>query len=47
MYRLYEVVGVYDNTLKEVIQGKVGDGAMSAINFSVDLGNRKTQNKIV
>ncbi|WP_075186216.1 cyanase [Teredinibacter haidensis] len=37
VYRLYEVVGVYGDTLKEVIQEKFGDGIMSAIDFSMDV----------
>ena len=37
IYRLYEVVGVYGPTLKEVIQEKFGDGIMSAIDFSMDI----------
>ena len=37
IYRLYEVVGVYGDTLKEVIQEKFGDGIMSAIDFSMDI----------
>lgn len=37
IYRLYEVVGVYGETLKEVIQEKFGDGIMSAIDFSMDV----------
>lgn len=35
IYRLYEIVGVYGETLKEVIQEKFGDGIMSAIDFSM------------
>ncbi|AEF54335.1 cyanase [Marinomonas posidonica] len=35
IYRLYEIVGVYGPTLKEVIQEKFGDGIMSAIDFSM------------
>ena len=35
IYRLYEVVGVYGETLKDVIQEKFGDGIMSAIDFSM------------
>ncbi|QCI12427.1 cyanase [Pseudomonas putida] len=35
IYRLYEVVGVYGPTLKDVIQEKFGDGIMSAIDFSM------------
>lgn len=34
-YRFYEIVGVYGETLKEVIQEKFGDGIMSAIDFSM------------
>lgn len=37
IYRLYEVVGVYGDTLKEVIQEKFGDGIMSAIDFSMEV----------
>ena len=37
IYRLYEVVGVYGPTLKEVIQEKFGDGIMSAIDFSLEV----------
>jgi len=35
IYRLYEIVGVYGPTLKEVIHEKFGDGIMSAIDFSM------------
>ena len=37
IYRLYEVVGVYGETLKDVVQEKFGDGIMSAIDFSMDI----------
>ena len=37
IYRFYELVGVYGETLKEVIQEKFGDGIMSAIDFSMEL----------
>lgn len=37
IYRIYEVVGVYGETLKEVIQEKFGDGIMSAIDFSMEV----------
>ncbi len=37
IYRLYEVVGVYGDTLKQVIQEKFGDGIMSAIDFSMNV----------
>jgi len=35
IYRLYEVVGVYGETLKEIIHEKFGDGIMSAIDYSM------------
>ncbi len=37
IYRLYEIVGVYGETLKHVIQEKFGDGIMSGIDFSMDV----------
>lgn len=37
VYRLYEVVGVYGDTIKEIIGEKFGDGIMSAIDFSMDI----------
>ncbi len=41
VYRLYEIVGVYGDTLKEVIQEKFGDGIMSAIDFSMDVDKQE------
>ena len=41
VYRFYEVVGVYGDTLKEVIQEKFGDGIMSAIDFSMDVSKEE------
>ncbi|QID16577.1 cyanase [Nitrogeniibacter mangrovi] len=41
IYRLYEIVGVYGETLKEVIQEQFGDGIMSAIDFSLDVGKEE------
>jgi len=38
VYRLYEIVGVYGETLKEIIHEKFGDGIMSAIDFSMTVG---------
>ena len=35
IYRLYEIVGVYGDTIKELIQEKGGDGIMSAIDFDM------------
>ena len=37
VYRLYEMVGVYGDTIKEIIAEKFGDGIMSAIDFSMDI----------
>lgn len=37
IYRLYEIVGVYGDTLKELIQEKGGDGIMSAIDFEMSV----------
>ncbi|WP_441294106.1 cyanase, partial [Aureimonas sp. AU40] len=37
IYRLYEIVGVYGDTLKELIQEKCGNGIMSAIDFSMEV----------
>lgn len=37
IYRLYEIVGVYGETLKEVIQEKCGNGIMSAIDFEMSV----------
>jgi cyanate lyase len=41
IYRLYEVVGVYGETIKEVIHEKFGDGIMSAIDFSMNIGKEE------
>lgn len=37
VYRLYEMVGVYGDTMKAIIQEKFGDGIMSAIDFSMEI----------
>ena len=37
IYRFYEIVGVYGETIKELIAEKFGDGIMSAIDFSMDI----------
>lgn len=37
IYRLYEIVGVYGETIKEVIHEQFGDGIMSAIDFSMNI----------
>ena len=35
IYGFYEIIGVYGQTLKELIQEKGGDGIMSAIDFEM------------
>jgi cyanate lyase len=37
IYRFYEIVSVYGETLKELIQEKGGDGIMSAIDFDMSV----------
>ncbi len=37
LYRFYEAVGVYGETMKELIHEKFGDGIMSAIDFSLKI----------
>lgn len=37
VYRFYEIVGVYGETIKELIGEKFGDGIMSAIDFSMHI----------
>ena len=37
MYRFYEMLQVYDTTLKALIHEKFGDGIISAINFKLDV----------
>jgi len=37
IYRFYEIVGVYGETLKELIHEKGGDGIMSAIDFEMSV----------
>ncbi|HTF80915.1 MAG TPA: cyanase [Cytophagales bacterium] len=37
IYRLYEIVLIYGDTIKQVIHEKVGDGIMSAIDFSMHI----------
>ena len=38
IYRLNEIVAVYGTTIKELIHEEFGDGIMSAIDFSLDVG---------
>lgn len=42
IYRLYEMVNVYGDSIKEVIHEQFGDGIMSAIDFTMDI--EKEQN---
>lgn len=37
IYRFYEIVGVYGETIKALIHERFGDGIMSAIDFSMDI----------
>ena len=37
IYRLYEIVGVYGPTIKELIHEQFGDGIMSAIDFTMHI----------
>ena len=37
IYRFYEIVGVYGETIKELIHEKFGDGIMSAIDFTMNI----------
>lgn len=37
IYRWYEIVGVYGQTIKEIIHDEFGDGIMSAIDFTMDI----------
>lgn len=37
IYRFYEIIGVYGDTIKEIIHEKFGDGIMSAIDFSMTI----------
>lgn len=41
IYRLYEMIGVYGGSIKEVIHEKFGDGIMSAIDFSMDIAREE------
>jgi cyanate lyase len=41
IYRWYEIVGVYGETIKEIINEKFGDGIMSAIDFSMQIDKQE------
>lgn len=40
IYRLYEILLVYGDTIKELIHEKFGDGIMSAIDFMMDIDRK-------
>jgi len=44
VYRWYEIVGVYGETIKEIIKDKFGDGIMSAIDFTMDIEKQEDPN---
>lgn len=37
LYRFYEILAVYGLSLKDVIQEKLGDGIVSAVDFTLDV----------
>ena len=37
IYRFYEMINVYGDTIKALISEKFGDGIMSAIDFTMDI----------
>lgn len=41
IYRWYEIVGVYGETIKELIGEKFGDGIMSAIDFTMNIDKQE------
>lgn len=41
IYRFYEMINVYGDTMKELIHEKFGDGIMSAIDFSMDISKEE------
>ena len=41
IYRFYEMINVYGDTIKELIHEKYGDGIMSAIDFSMDIAKEE------
>jgi len=41
IYRWYEMVGVYGETIKELIHEKFGDGIMSAIDFTMNIDKQE------
>jgi cyanate lyase len=47
IYRWYEIVGVYGETIKELINEKFGDGIMSAIDFTMDIDKQSKIPKVI
>ena len=41
IYRFYEMINVYGDTIKELIHEKFGDGIMSAIDFTMDIAREE------
>ncbi len=41
IYRLYEIMGVYGSTMKEIVHEKFGDGIMSAIDFTMKIDKKE------
>lgn len=41
IYRFHEITQVYGTTIKAVINDKVGDGIMSAIDFTMDIDKKE------
>lgn len=44
IYRWYEMLNVYGETIKELIHEKFGDGIMSAIDFTMDVDKQEDPN---
>ena len=40
IYRFHEMINVYGDTIKELIHEEFGDGIMSAIDFTMEIGRR-------
>ena len=41
IYRFYEIMQVYGVAIKDVVHEKFGDGIMSAIDFTIDVGREE------
>jgi cyanate lyase len=41
IYRFYEMINVYGDTMKELIHEQFGDGIMSAIDFTMEIGKEQ------